>query len=468
MDVLKQIHRKYNMYHKYSTIPLLILLPSAVILIADPRRPQELKTAHDTGSSRNLALCHRTFSLHRRNRLSPSSRGESPAGTGVRRPSSLTSDEYLSMGRSLHRSLREDAVKNNLSSPFSEKNEENILRPFMGKYPFIPCTLRHYDAISFGTCLSRRLREKPSLDLFFIGDSKIRNIFGSFLNTTRAMDYNISFMKEAETIKQLIELPWDQFQATQDEKTIHQADQTATSTIHPGLRVSFRFAQFWSRQQFRGSEERRLLLAWINGSLPPPDLVIIGYGSWTLYAPQYLMLPLSNLDILHILLRTHQVVGPLLQKLSRKTLVLFHAETRQRPRAMGKTPSSGKLFSRLAMFSDSLYDWSEMMLRYFLEKRSRDELWDKLLLPGRENLDGEDAEGVWWWDSTLPYHFASVLECNDLHRRNLSHREEYLDPRNNCQDQIHAGANTRYLEVTMLLNLLCNSHVVHEDHFCCS
>lgn len=180
------------------------------------------------------------------------------------------------------------------------------------------------------------------------------------------------------------------------------------------------------------------------------------------------MLPFSNLDILHILLRTHQEVGPLLQKLSRKTLVLFHAETRQRPRATGKTPSPRKQFSRLAMFSDGLYDWSEMMLRYLLEKPSRNELWDQLLLPGREPLDIEDAEGVWWWDSTLPYHFASVLECNDLHRRNLSHREEYLDPRNNCQDQIHAGANTRYLEVTMLLNLLCNSHVVREDHFCCS
>lgn len=184
------------MYRKYSTLPFLLLLPLAVILIADTRRPQELRTAHHTGSSRSLSACHRMFSLHRRNRpeSAPSFRGGSPMSSGVRRSSWLTSDEYLSMGRPLHRFMREDAVKNNLSSPFSERNEENILRPFKGKYPLIPCTLHHYDAISFNTCLSRRLREKPFLDLFFIGDSKIRNIFGSFLNTTRAMEYNISFM----------------------------------------------------------------------------------------------------------------------------------------------------------------------------------------------------------------------------------------------------------------------------------
>lgn len=123
--------------------------------------------------------------------------------------------------------------------------------------------------------------------------------------------------------------------------------------------------------------------------------------------------------------------------------------------------------ARLGMFTDGLYDWSEMMIRYFLEKRSRD-LWDQVRLLGRKNLDGEDAEGVWWWDSTLPYHSATVLECNDLQRRNLTHREEYRDPRNNCGDQVHAGGNTRYLEVIMLLNLLCNSHMASEGHFCCS
>lgn len=194
MDVLKQIHRKYNIYHRYSILPLLLLIPSVVILIADTRRPQELKIKYITKSSRNLATCQRMFSLPRRSRLGPSSQGENPLDTGVHRPPWLTSDEYRSMGRSLLRSMREDAVKNNLSSPFSERNEENILRPFMGKYPFIPCSLRQYNGNGLSTCLSRRLDEKPSLDIIFIGDSKIRNIFGSFLNATRPMEYSISFL----------------------------------------------------------------------------------------------------------------------------------------------------------------------------------------------------------------------------------------------------------------------------------
>ncbi|XP_042876670.1 uncharacterized protein LOC122256209 [Penaeus japonicus] len=227
--------------------------------------------------------------------------------------------------------------------------------------------------------------------------------------------------------------------------------------------------------QFRGSKERSLLLEWVHGSKPPPDVVIIGYGSWTLYAPQYTNLPFSGIDVLHFLWRTHQTVGPLLQELSLKTLVLFHAETRQRPHATGKTPSPRIQLPRMAMFSDALYDWSEMILRHFLEKHTRDSHPSQLLPPGRKPLGGGDAsamqsrhEGVWWWDSTLPHHFATVLECNELHRRNLSRRQEYLDPRNNCQDQIHAGTSTRYLEVQMLLNLLCNSHVTSAGHFCCS
>ncbi|ROT85934.1 hypothetical protein C7M84_003690 [Penaeus vannamei] len=407
------------------------------------------------------------FSLPRRSRLGPSSQGENPLDTGVHRPPWLTSDEYRSMGRSLLRSMREDAVKNNLSSPFSERNEENILRPFMGKYPFIPCSLRHYNVNGFNTCLSRRLDEKPSLDIIFIGDSKIRNIFGSFLNATRPMEYSISFLKETGDVKQFIQQPWDEFQATQDIQTVHQTDQVATSAVFPGLRVTFRFSQFFSAALFRVSEERKLLLAWINGSLPPPDLVVIGYGSWTLYSPQYLNSPMDNLNPLSGLLRIHQLVSPLLQKLSRKTLVLFHAESRQRPLPPWQTLIPAMQLARLGMFTDGLYDWSEMMIRYFLEKRSRD-LWDQVRLLGRKNLDGEDAEGVWWWDSTLPYHSATVLECNDLQRRNLTHWEEYRDPRNNCEDQVHAGGNTRYLEVIMLLNLLCNSHMASEDHFCCS
>lgn len=205
---------------------------------------------------------------------------------------------------------------------------------------------------------------------------------------------------------------------------------------------------------------------WIFSLSISSSFLIIGYGSWTLSAPKHS--PTDNLDPLSGLLRIHQLVSPLLQKLSRKTLVLFHAESRQRPLSLWKTPSPAMQLARLGMFTDGFYDWNEMMIRYFLEKRSRDDLWDQADLLGRENLDGEDAEGVWWWDSTLPYHSATVLECNDLQRRNLTHCEEYRDPRNNCEDQVHAGGNTRYLEVIMLLNLLCNSHMANEDHFCCS
>lgn len=197
MGGLRQTTRKYSLYHRYSILPLLFLA-SVMMLIADRRDPRvmDYRLHINNGSSRKLATCHRMFSLPRRSSRGPWSNIENqgPPEATVHATPWLASGEYLTLGRSLHRLMREDAMKNGNSSPFDDMNEENILRPFMGQYPFLPCTLRHYDGTSFNTCLSRRFQEKQSLDIFFIGDSKIRNIFGTFLNATRAMKYNLSFM----------------------------------------------------------------------------------------------------------------------------------------------------------------------------------------------------------------------------------------------------------------------------------
>lgn len=126
------------------------------------------------------------------------------------------------------------------------------------------------------------------------------------------------------------------------------------------------------------------------------------------------------------------------------------------------------------MFSDALYDFSERILQHFLKSPLQDEPPNATdaptpgAVPGAAKGLSESPGGAWWWDSTLPHHLATVLECNDLYRRNLTHLKEYSDLRNNCQDQLHAGAATLDLEVAMLLNFVCNSYVRSGKRHCCS
>lgn len=134
----------------------------------------------------------------------------------------------------------------------------------------------------------------------------------------------------------------------------------------------------------------------------------------------------------------HKEVAPLLQQLSRKTRVLFHAETRQRPHGNGWESNPKVRFARRAMFSDALYDFSERILQHFLKSPLQDEPPNATdaptsgAAPGAAKGLSESPGGAWWWDSTLPHHLATVLERSDLYRRNLKHLKEYSDLRNNC------------------------------------
>lgn len=63
-----------------------------------------------------------------------------------------------------------------------------------GRLPYLPCQLQEYWPELTLDCMRARLDRGRKLWILFAGDSKIRNIFLSFLNLTRAMEYNISFM----------------------------------------------------------------------------------------------------------------------------------------------------------------------------------------------------------------------------------------------------------------------------------
>lgn len=137
-----------------------------------------------------------------------------------------------------------------------------------------------------------------------------------------------------------------------------------------------------------------------------------------------------------------------------------------------------KVFSvhgRLRMFSmlhrDPVYDWGEAAFLHYLRRSSRrqpppsghsrhDSRPRDHLIP-----DVEDS-GVWWWDTSLPLSLAENRECEELYLRGLMYSPTY-NYLLKCTDNIHAGGVTLGDQVTMLLNLACNSVLGARDGLCC-
>ncbi|KAK4288978.1 hypothetical protein Pmani_038027 [Petrolisthes manimaculis] len=79
----------------------------------------------------------------------------------------------------------------------------------------------------------------------------------------------------------------------------------------------------------------------------------------------------------------------------------------------------------------------------------------------------ESGVGLWWWDTSLPLGLASISECQQLYHLGLTLHPLYIGKFLKCRDRHHAGTATLGDQVTMLLNLLCNSVFPVPKNACC-
>ncbi|XP_063592432.1 uncharacterized protein LOC134769590 [Penaeus indicus] len=233
-----------------------------------------------------------------------------------------------------------------------------------------------------------------------------------------------------------------------------------------------------------GMSEVSQLRRWARGEEPAPQMLILGYTSWTIHQHRVME---NQLAVQERLLEMHQAIVPHLQKLSERTRVLVLPQSRVRPH--GQT-----IMIKRADISNSNFDWSEKMFLQVLQRyntrfgtrrelvsgspaakgepprndRTPDEGTNDLLRSSRDQLiPGTTAPGLWWWDSSLPINLAEIEECNELHRRDLADDLAYTGPPLQCVDQHHTGSGTNNDLVTMLLNLLCNSFLEVKGDVCC-
>jgi len=130
-----------------------------------------------------------------------------------------------------------------------------------------------------------------------------------------------------------------------------------------------------------------------------------------------------------------------------------------------------------AFLSNGSLDWSELALLYYLDQYKQQVPWsskaeaslhDPVSSTYRDHLAAsKTGGGVWWWDTSLPIGLAGINDCNLLYHHGLASHSLYQNSLLNCMEDHHSSRSTMADQITMLLNLLCNSFLEVSDATCC-
>ncbi|XP_042880491.1 uncharacterized protein LOC122258552 [Penaeus japonicus] len=292
------------------------------------------------------------------------------------------------------------------------------------KLPYLPCQLQEYGPDLSLDCMKAKLGHGRKLWILFAGDSKIRNTFFAFLNLTRSMDYNISYLNESGSLGEVLrELP---------RKDVWRTHFDAVSKKIPNLRVTLRSAHPVARP----------------------------YSTWTLATMDW-GTKLHRTGVMDRVREGLHRLAPLFSQIALRTRVLVLSESRLKPFARHDTPI------RVAPFTDGNIEWTEKMFFHYLREVEGSEIREGRSPSG--SLDERDwlkadSEGLWWWDSLLPHGLAVRAVCAEMHAQDLTLTPQY--GRLRCNDTNHDGETTLQLGATMLLNLVCNA-AINVDNACC-
>ncbi|XP_042209616.1 uncharacterized protein LOC121857620 [Homarus americanus] len=356
-----------------------------------------------------------------------------------------------------------------------------------GVLPYVPCAIVPFDhPHSVTACFAHRLKNKNSLWIAFLGDSKIRALFYEFLQRTDSeYRYLIHLLNTTMSYEEMRRTTFKLL-----------TDMEAATPVHPRLRVSFNFRTFMevTPSKVQETKELRQLSRWAKGEDPLPHILIIGYTSWMIL---HMMMMNYPADVLEVMREMHQQVVPLLHQIAQRTRVLVVSQGRYREHSF-----SGTIYNKASILGDATFDWSEMLFQYYLRQYK-----DHHLSPAtphvsytfptsitgslkqhspnpqgpipntvrpqitRTSKDYLDARvtggGVWWWDTGVPLNLAGISECEELYRRGLVDSSVYTSEHLRCTDDHHVGEDVLSDQITMLFNLMCNSIMQPHTNVCC-
>ncbi|XP_042207970.1 uncharacterized protein LOC121856439 [Homarus americanus] len=357
-----------------------------------------------------------------------------------------------------------------------------------GVLPYVPCAIVPFDhPPSVTACFAHRLKNNNSFWIAFLGDSNIRALFYEFLQRTDSeYRYLIHLLNTTMSYEEMRRTTFK----------LH-TDMEAATPVHLRLRVSFSFRTFMevTPSKVQETNELRQLSRWARGKDPLPHILIIGYTSWMMLL--MMMRRSSTSDVLEVVREMHQQVVPLLHQIAQRTRVLVVSQGRYREHSL-----TGTIYNMVSILGDATFDWSEMLFQYYLRQYKDHHLSpatphvsytfptpitgslqqhspvpqgpttntaiQQTTRTNRDHLDPrETGGGVWWWDTGVPLNLAGISECEELYRRGLVDSSVYTSEHLRCTDDHHVGEDVLSDQITMLLNLMCNSIMQPHTNVCC-
>ncbi|XP_066947039.1 uncharacterized protein [Macrobrachium rosenbergii] len=200
---------------------------------------------------------------------------------------------------------------------------------------------------------------------------------------------------------------------------------------------------------------------WAYKASRVPDVVVIGFGSWSItggFASDN-----ESLNTFTDCVDEWVQASKVLQSLSQRTAVIAWAQSRSREftakdYAVNGWPGSNNddEAPNNETANDDLYRVS-----YYTRHFSAGAEWaDEAMHLALRNTN------IIIWDSMLPSSLLNIKECQALHDAGMMEHPTYFA--HACHDDIHPDSFTIRDEHTMILNLLCNHYMdSNGSHYCC-
>ncbi|XP_064122660.1 uncharacterized protein LOC135226902 [Macrobrachium nipponense] len=322
-----------------------------------------------------------------------------------------------------------------------------------GRLSYLDCSIRLYDEAEVKKCSALRQKGQDGpLWIAFYGDSKIRDKFVNFLEMTRNFNWHIY----NNTIKEKTSTTWKAYSTAH--KKIHYSVSVAGDH---DAKLDFIWAgkglDIYNKSEVTGSE----LKFWAHNASRVPNLVIVGFGSWTVVSGS--VTDRESLNQFSECADVWQSMAKVLSVLAARTNVLAWAQSRTR---------EFTALSRINAVKVNKEDFSKQQRGTVLVQQLDHILhYSRLFSSTAEWIDevmhmALQDTGVTIWDSTLPMNLLNIQECQVLHDSGMTWHPTYTD--HSCHDDIHSDAYTVRDENMMIINLLCNPFIEGNGTYCCT
>ncbi|XP_047736982.1 uncharacterized protein LOC125178078 [Hyalella azteca] len=276
----------------------------------------------------------------------------------------LSAGEKLELPKDAIKSIQLAMLHQQREYSYKLKSSGNRVEQLHGQLPYVPCRIKtQFSEGELKQCFRRAAegRETP-YTIVFMGDSKSRRLYDSFVTQTMALNYTLTSRGVARSLI---------------EGLLHYDPEAPLAYAVPQdlqqLKLVHVYNRFYDTRLWEFASNRALkkLVSWCTGKEQPPDIIVLDYGDWVFVDVDGTK-KVTLIESLDSVWTIHEVLLRLVLRLGNTTQVLFHVQHRH---LLHSNPSK-----KYAYFTQSISSTnSDLLYRQLLY------LWTKISSRQRNN-----------------------------------------------------------------------------------